>query len=66
MTREIFHVGPISVFAGEDAGIEPFFPRSSGVAGADDQRGISGIVYVITHGLRWKDAPRRYSPHKTL
>ena len=25
-----------------------------------------GIVYVIKHGLQWKDAPKEYGPHKTL
>lgn len=46
--------------------IEPFFPRSHGVPRVDDRRVISGIVYVIKHGLQWKDAPREYGPHKTL
>lgn len=46
--------------------IEPFFPRSHGVPRVDDRRVISGIVYVIKHGLQWKDAPRGYGPHKTL
>ena len=23
-------------------------------------------VYVIRHGLQWKDAPKAYGPHKTL
>jgi putative transposase len=27
---------------------------------------ISGIIYVIRHGLQWKDAPRGYGPPKTL
>lgn len=27
---------------------------------------VSGIVYVIKHGLQWKDAPVGYGPHKTL
>ena len=27
---------------------------------------ISGIVYVIRHGLQWKDAPHGYGPYKTL
>jgi transposase len=42
--------------------IEPLFPRSRGL----DRRVVSGIIYVIRHGLQWKDAPRGYSPHKTL
>ena len=48
------------------ARIEPFFPVSRGLRRVDDRRVISGIVYVIRHGLQWKDAPRGYGPHKTL
>jgi putative transposase len=32
----------------------------------DDRRGLSGIIYVIRHGLQWRDAPATYGPHKTL
>ena len=32
----------------------------------DDWRIISGIVFVIKNGLRWRDAPRGYGPHKTI
>ncbi len=46
--------------------IEPFFPRSHGIARVDDRRVISGIIYVLKHGLQWKDAPKDYGPHKTL
>jgi putative transposase len=46
--------------------IEPFFPRPRGLPRVDDRRVISGIIYVIRHGLQWKDAPRAYGPHKTL
>ena len=46
--------------------IKPFFPRSHGIPRVDDRRVISGIIYVIRHGLQWKDAPRGYGPHKTL
>jgi len=46
--------------------IEPFFPRSRGLARVDDRRVISGIIYVIRNGLQWKDAPPGYGPHKTL
>ena len=46
--------------------IERFFPRPRGLPRVDDRRVISGIVYVIRNGLRWKDAPRAYGPHKTL
>lgn len=46
--------------------IKPYFPLSHGVARVDDRRVISGIIYVIKHGLQWKDAPREYGSHKTL
>jgi transposase len=42
------------------------FPLSHGVPRVDDRRVISGIVYVIKHGLWWKDAPKGYGPRKTL
>ena len=32
----------------------------------DDRRVVSGVVYVIKHGLQWKDAPDEYGPHKPL
>jgi len=44
----------------------PLFPRSRGLRRVDDRRVISGIIYVIRHGLQWKDAPRCYGPPKTL
>lgn len=46
--------------------IEPFFPLSHGIPRVDDRRIISGIVYVIKHGLMWRDAPKDYGPHKTI
>lgn len=46
--------------------IRPFFPLSHGVPRVDDVKVVSGIIYVIKHGLQWKDAPREYGPHKTL
>jgi len=48
------------------ARISPFFPLSHGVPRVNDRRVVSGIVYVIMHGLQWKDAPKDYGPHKTL
>lgn len=48
------------------ARISPYFPLAHGVPRVDDRRVISGIVYVIKHGLQWKDAPKDYGPHKTL
>ena len=46
--------------------IEPCFPLSHGVPRVDDRRVISGIVFVIRNGLRWRDAPSEYGPHKTI
>ena len=46
--------------------IEPFFPLSHGVPRVDDRRILSAIIYVIKHGLMWRDAPKDYGPHKTI
>jgi len=42
--------------------IKLYFPLSHGVPGVDDRRVISGIVFVIRNGLRWRDAPPGYGP----
>ena len=46
--------------------IERHFPRCPGVPRVDDRRIVSGIIFVIRNGLRWRDAPREYGPHKTI
>ncbi len=46
--------------------IEPYFPLSHGIPRGDDLRVVSGIIHVIRNGLRWRDAPADYGPHKTL
>jgi putative transposase len=46
--------------------IEPFFSLSHGIPRVDDRRVISGIVFIIRNGLRWRDAPRDYGPLKTI
>ena len=48
------------------AGSNRIFRLSHGIARVDDRRVISGIVFVIRNGLRWRDAPREYGPHKTI
>jgi transposase len=48
------------------ARIAPHFPLAYGVSRVDDRRVVSGIVYVIKHGLQWTDAPEAYGPYKTL
>jgi len=42
------------------ARISPFFPLSHGVPRVDDRRVISGIIFVIRNGLRWRDVPPSY------
>ncbi len=46
--------------------IEPHFPLSHGRPRVDDRRIVSGIIFVIRNGLRWRDAPTEYGPHKTI
>lgn len=46
--------------------IEPYVPLSHGVPRVDDRLIVSGIVFVLRNGLRWRDAPREYGPHKTI
>ena len=46
--------------------IEPYFPLSHDIPRVDDRRIVSGIIFVIRNGLRWRDAPAGYGPHKTI
>jgi transposase len=46
--------------------IKPHFLRPHGRPRVDDRRLISGIIHVIRNGLRWRDTPADYGPHKTL
>ncbi len=48
------------------AKLEPFFPKSHGKPRVDDKRVLSGIIFINRNGLRWRDAPVVYGPHKTL
>jgi transposase len=48
------------------ARLRPHFPGSHGKPRVDDQRVLSGIIFVNRNGLRWRDAPAAYGPHKTL
>ncbi len=48
------------------AKLEPFFPKSHGKPRVDDKRVLSGIIFINRNGLRWRDAPVAYGPHKTL
>ena len=48
------------------ARLEPFFPKSHGKPRVDDRRVLSGIIFINRNGLRRRDAPAAYGPHKTL
>ena len=48
------------------ARISPYSPLSHGIARVDDRRVLSGIIFVIRNGLRWRNAPSDYGPHKTI
>lgn len=48
------------------ARLRPYFPKSHGKPRVDDRRVLSGIVFVNRNGMRWRDAPKDYGPHKTL
>ncbi|KHQ49688.1 Transposase orfA IS5 family element [Mameliella alba] len=48
------------------ARLEPYFPKSHGKPRVDDRRVLSGIIFINRNGLRWRDAPVEYGPHKTL
>ena len=42
------------------ARLAPFFPKSHGKPRVDDRRVLSGIIFIIRNGLRWRDAPTAY------
>jgi putative transposase len=46
--------------------IKPYFPLSHGLPRVDDRLILSGIIFVLRNGMRWRDAPREYGPHKTI
>ena len=46
--------------------IAPYLLLSHGVPRVNDKRVVSVILHVIRSGLRWRDAPTDYGPHKTL
>jgi putative transposase len=57
---------PFLLTVGQLRHLSPYFPLSYGVPRVDDRRVVSGIIYVIRHGLQWRDAPAAYGPYKTL
>jgi transposase len=37
--------------------IKPYFPLSHGLPRVDDRLILSGIIFVLRNGMRWRDAP---------
>jgi putative transposase len=48
---------PFLLTPGQLRRLSSHFPLSHGVPRVDDRRVVSGIIYVIRHGLQWRDAP---------
>ncbi len=48
------------------ARLEPCFPKSHGKPRVDGRRVLSEIILISRNGLRCRDAPIQYGPHKTL
>ena len=48
------------------ARLGPYFTKFRGKPRVDDRRVLSGIIIINRNGLRWRDAPAAYGPHKTL
>lgn len=46
--------------------ISPHFPRSHGIPRVDDRKTLSGIIFVIRNGIRWRDVPSEYGYPKTI
>jgi len=48
------------------ARLRPYFPKSHDKPRVDDRCVVSGIILFNRNGLRWRDAPKEYGPHKAL
>ena len=46
--------------------LEPFVPKSRGKPRVDNRHVLSGIIFINRNGLRWRDVPTAFDPHKTL
>jgi transposase len=47
--------------------IDPLLPRGRrGARRVDDRRVISGIMYMLRSGARWRDCPPQYGPYTTI
>jgi transposase len=48
------------------ARFDTFSPKSHGKPGVDDLFLLIGNIFISRRGLRRRDAPKEYGPHKTL
>lgn len=48
------------------ARLAPYFPKAHGKPRVDDRRVLSGIIFIISNGLRWCDAPTACGPRKAV
>jgi transposase len=48
------------------ARLNSFFPKPHGKPRVDDNRVLSGIIFINRNGLGWRDAPAAYGLYKTL
>ena len=49
------------------AGIEPLLPQvHTGPVRVDDRRIISGILFILREGCRWRTLPKAYGPRTTV
>lgn len=46
--------------------LEPYVPKSQSKPRVDDRRVLSDSIFINRNGLRWRDAPKEYGPHKRL
>lgn len=47
--------------------IEPLLPRGrKGAHRVDDRRVLSGVIYMLRCGARWRDCPEAYGPYTTI
>ena len=46
------------------ARLAPNFPKPHGKPRVDDRRVLSWIIFINLNGLRWRDVPEEYGPHR--
>lgn len=58
---------PFMIDAESWSRVEQLLPRGRrGAHRVDDHRALSGIVFMLRSGGRWRDCPREYGPYTTI